>query len=161
GREVDVGRVLFVDRAEEGNGLAVGRPARAAVGTFVIGNFDGRSAGGGQDPDVTVVAEIELAAGAVGDESDAGGVGRPGRVELVPAIAVGDLAGGAGLFVDDDDVGAAAVEPAGVIELVVGVGVVADVAVFGGGRAGAGEAEEPRPVRGPFDARGAVFEVGD
>jgi len=109
--------------------FAVGRPAGAVVVEGVIGDFGERAAGCGNDPDVGVLAIVEGFSSAIGDEGDARAVGRPLRVAVVPVLAIGDLFGIAAGKGDDPQMAALVVVPTGVIELVLDMRVVVDVAL--------------------------------
>ena len=128
----------------------------------MIGNFDERAAAGRNHPDVFVVAVIVFPAGAVGDEGDACGIGRPLRVAIVPVVAGGELLVDAGAGIGDPEVRPFIVEPAGVVEFVRDVSVVANVAlaIFDvvAGSAAAHE-DESFAVGRPLEGADPVLEV--
>ena len=161
----DFRMLLFACSADEGDGLAVGRPARTAIAFRVIGNLQ-QLAGRSNHPHIRVAVVFILFARAVRDESDLHPIRRPLRIIVVPVIARGDHAGLAGLYTRDPDVTAAIIEPAGVVELV-GKGFVmphiAVVFVTGAivARPGAAHTGEPRPIGRPLKAVDAVLEISD
>ena len=93
-------------------------------------------------------------------------IGRPLRIGIVPVVAGGDLLGVAGGGVHHPEMAALVVVPAGVVELVRDVRVVAHVALAGGGRhvvAGPGAAHhyQPLSVGRPLKRARAVLEVSE
>ncbi len=129
--------------------LSVGRPARRVVGTFGRGDLRQRAAAVGADrPDIGIAAAVVLVSSSIRDERDARAVRRPLRIGVVPVVAVRDLMRAAGGEVHDPDVRSLVVVPAGVVELVRQVRVVANVAQRG---------RRPLVARtGAAQARGAV-----
>ena len=119
---------VFRHRADERDRLAVGRPARRVVAGRVIGDLRQRAAVRVDHPDVGVVALVERLAGAIRHERDLPAVRRPLRIAVVPVVAGGELRRAADRDVDHPEMRALVVEPAAVVELVVGVLVVAHVA---------------------------------
>ena len=80
GRDVEFRELAAHGLAGEQDLLAVGRPARRVVVEGVVGDLRQRAAVGGDYPDVAIVAVVVFLAGAVGNERDAGAVGRPLRI---------------------------------------------------------------------------------
>src|SRR5580698_8812351 len=103
------------------------------VGLRMIRDFGQRSTLGGDGPYVGIAVFVVFLAGAIRHEGDALAIGRPLRVAVVPVLAVGNLLGVAALDVDHPEMTPLIVEPAGVVEIVGNVLVVAHVAVFGAG----------------------------
>src|SRR5271166_5036831 len=166
GRDVEFGELAALGLSGEEDFRAVGGPARHVVFEGMVGDLGERAAGGRDYPDVAVVVFIVLVTGAVGDEGDARGVGRPLRIEVVPIVAAGELLVLAGCGVDDPDVAALVVVPAGVVELVGEVLVVADVGLPVSRCdlvrwAGAREDREALAVGRPLVGRHAVLQVAD
>ncbi len=164
GRDVELRELAAHGLSGEQDLLAVGRPAGHVVVEGVVGDFGQRATGGGDNPDVAIVAVVVFVAGAVGNERDAGAVGRPLRIEIVPIVAAGELLIFAGGGVDEPEVAAPVVEPAGVVELVGDVLVVADVAFARVGRdvvagAGAGKRDEAGAVGRPLEGGHAIFQM--
>ena len=160
-REPDLRMRFFRHRAQECEGLAVGRPPRRRVAGGVVRNLRQRSAGGIDHPDVRVVAVVEGLAGAVGDEGDLPAVGRPLWIGVVPVVARRQLRRAARLDVDHPQVRALVIEPAGVVELVVRVQVVAHIArrLCRVARTAAADRDQLRAVGRPLKAGDAVQEV--
>ena len=148
-------------RARKRNGLPVGRPARRVVGLGVIRDLRQRPARCVDHPHVGVAALVERLACAVGHERNLLPVGRPLRIAVVPIVARRDLRRLARRCVDDPEVRARVVEPAGVVEFVIEVLVVADVARRLGGvaRPEPADRDETRAVRRPREARDAARET--
>ena len=109
--------------------FAVGGPAWALVLERMVGDFGECAASGGDDPDVGIAAVVKSFSGAVGDKGDARAIGRPLWVGIVPILTVGDSLSVAAGHVDDPEMASLVVEPAGVVELVIDMRVMADVAL--------------------------------
>src|SRR5215831_2442152 len=83
-------------------------------------------------PHIGVAVLVILLTRAIRNKGDALAVGRPLRIAVVPVVALRDLFRFARLDINNPKMCAAIVEPAGVVEFVRGVFVMADVtAVFG------------------------------
>src|SRR5471030_256154 len=123
---------------------AVGRPPRLRIVKVMIRNLGERPALGRNHQDIFVTPIVVLFAGAVGDKRNPRGIGRPLRIGIVPIVARRDLPARAGHGIDHPEMAALVVEPAGVVELVGDVRIMAHVALSRRGRhviAGAGPAQ--------------------
>ena len=135
----------------------------------MVGYFGKRSTRCRDHPDVGVVAAVEFLAGAIGYKRNARGIGRPLGIGVVPIVAGSYLAIFSGSCVDYPQMAAFVVEPAGVIELVIDVPVVADIAFAGvtfisiGGDfiawARAAHCDESFAIRRPLKRAHAVFQM--
>src|SRR5215471_8463713 len=161
----DLRMLALVNRADERDALTVRRPSRRVVSFVMVGNLDQRSARRRDYPHIGVAAFVKGFASPVGYERYSAAIRRPLRVRVVPVLTRGYLLFSACIDVDDPQVAAAIVEPAGVVEFVRQVRVVANVAAiprFGVVVAWSGpaQADEPGPIRGPLEAAGTIFEIG-
>src|SRR5262245_33308519 len=110
--------LAFMNGSDERDALAVRRPSRSVVRFVMVGNLDQRSARGRNYPDIGVAAFVKGFAGPVGYERYSAAIRRPLRVRVVPVLARGYLLCPAGSDVDDPQMAASIVEPAGVVEFV-------------------------------------------
>jgi hypothetical protein len=132
----------------------------------VVGDFDEFATGGGDNPNVFVVTVFEFFAGAVGDEGEAGAVGGPLGISVVPVFAGGDLPGDSIGSADNPEMASFVIEPAGVIELVGDVLLVADIAFLVGGSDGVtgpglANGDEAVALGGPLIGGNAILHAGD
>src|SRR5882724_1237272 len=125
--------IAVVNFTSEGDPFSIRRPARLIVAFVVIGNLCQLPAAVRiSNPHIAVAILFVFLAGAVRNKNDAGAVGRPLRIAVVPIVAFGDLFGVAALDIDDPKVRAAIVEPTRVVEFVGTVLVMTHVAAIPG-----------------------------
>src|SRR6266699_1838701 len=117
-----------VGRAEERNGLSVGRPSWRTVGFLGLRDLYERSSGRIDDPNVLVTPLVEFLPRAIGNKSNLLAVRRPLRVRIVPIVARRELLRGAGRNVNDPQMQSLVVEPSRVVELIVGMFVMPNIA---------------------------------
>src|SRR5438445_7477388 len=115
-------------RAKKGNAPPVGRPARGTVGFRGLRDFDERSSGRIDDPNVLVAAFVDFLSGAIGHKSYLLAIRRPLRIAIIPIVARSDLLRRARYNVDDPNVRPPIVEPPCVIEFVISMFVMPHVA---------------------------------